>query len=365
MFNLRDWGANLWESASRTERRVIALILILDVALLPYATEIPFTRILDTPITSYQATLVYPVAMFVLMALGLNIVVGKSGLLDLGYVAFFAIGAYTMGILGTVTGLNTWEILPIGIALAMLSGLILGLPALRLRGDYLAIVTLGFGEIVRIIALNVHQTGGPNGVVGIPNPPPILGQTFQLEDHAAYFWVVFVMILLVIWMVRRFSVRRPGRAWEAIRQDEDVAALMGVNLLVYKLWSFSIGAAVGGGAGVIYASKVMFIAPDMFTFNVSVLILACVVFGGMGNMWGVILGASILAYLPERIRFISNSRQIVFGLVLLLIMNLRPDGLLPRKKRERLASKDLASEVLASKDFDPALASTGKPGEKR
>ena len=340
MLNIRDKGAAIWEKWNRPQRVTFALVMIFFVALLPYAGEFPLTSFLNTPITSYQATLVYPVAMFVLMALGLNIVVGKSGLLDLGYVAFFAIGAYTMGILGTTTGLNTWEILPIGIGLAMLSGLILGLPALRLRGDYLAIVTLGFGEIVRIIALNLTQTGGPNGVVGIPNPPPIFGQKFELDDHAAYFWVIFVMIMLVIWMVRRFTVRRPGRAWEAIRQDEDVAALMGVNLLVYKLWSFSIGAAIGGAAGVIYASKVMFIAPDMFTFNVSVLILACVVFGGMGNMWGVILGASILAYLPERIRFISNSRQLVFGMVLLVIMNVRPDGLLPRKKREKIRQKE-------------------------
>lgn len=340
MLNIRDKGAAIWEKWNRPQRVTFALVLIFFVALLPYAGEFPLTSFLNTPITSYQATLVYPVAMFVLMALGLNIVVGKSGLLDLGYVAFFAIGAYTMGILGTTTRLNTWEILPIGIGLAMLSGLILGLPALRLRGDYLAIVTLGFGEIVRIIALNLKQTGGPNGVVGIPNPPAIFGQNFALDDHAAYFWVIFVMIMLVIWMVRRFTVRRPGRAWEAIRQDEDVAALMGVNLLVYKLWSFSIGAAIGGAAGVIYASKVMFIAPDMFTFNVSVLILACVVFGGMGNMWGVILGASILAYLPERIRFISNSRQLVFGMVLLVIMNVRPDGLLPRKKREKIKQKE-------------------------
>ena len=340
MINIRDKGAAIWEKWNRPQRVTFALVMIFFVALLPYAGEFPLTSFLNTPITSYQATLVYPVAMFVLMALGLNIVVGKSGLLDLGYVAFFAIGAYTMGILGTTTGLNTWEILPIGVGLAMLSGLILGLPALRLRGDYLAIVTLGFGEIVRIIALNLTQTGGPNGVVGIPNPPSIFGQKFSLDDHAAYFWVIFIMIMLVIWMVRRFTVRRPGRAWEAIRQDEDVAALMGVNLLVYKLWSFSIGAAIGGAAGVIYASKVMFIAPDMFTFNVSVLILACVVFGGMGNMWGVILGASILAYLPERIRFISNSRQLVFGMVLLVIMNVRPDGLLPRKKREKIRQKE-------------------------
>ena len=340
MINLRDKGASTWEKWDRPKRVTFVMVIIVLVGLLPYAGAFPLTNFLDTPITSYQAVLVYPIAMFVLMALGLNIVVGKSGLLDLGYVAFFAIGAYTMGILGTITGLNTWEILPIGIALAMLSGLLLGLPALRLRGDYLAIVTLGFGEIVRIIALNLTQTGGPNGIVGIPNPPPILGQKFELDDHAGYFWIIFIMILLVIWTVRRFTVRRPGRAWEAIRQDEDVAALMGVNLLVYKLWSFSIGASIGGAAGVIYASKVMFIAPDMFTFNVSVLILACVVFGGMGNMWGVILGASILAYLPERIRFISNSRQLVFGMVLLVIMNVRPDGLLPRKKREKIKHRE-------------------------
>jgi branched-chain amino acid transport system permease protein len=277
--------------------------------------------------------------MFILMALGLNIVVGKSGLLDLGYVAFFAIGAYTQGILSTLYGWNTWEIMPFGIGFAMLAGVILGLPALRLRGDYLAIITLGFGEIVRLVAINMSVTGGPNGIPGIPNPPSIFGLKFDLMHPQIYFWLVVVMILLVVWMVRRFTVRRPGRAWEAIRQDEDVAALMGVNTLVYKLWSFVIGAAVGGAAGVLYASKVAVISPDMFKFDVSILILACVVFGGIGNIWGVIMGAAILAYLPERIRFISESRQLVFGAVLILMMNLRPDGLLPRKKREKITEK--------------------------
>jgi branched-chain amino acid transport system permease protein len=154
-----------------------------------------------------------------------------------------------------------------------------------------------------------------------------------------YFWLVLVMILLVVWMIRRFTVRRPGRAWEAIRQDEDVAALMGVNTLVYKLWSFVIGAAVGGAAGVLYASKVMVISPDMFKFDVSVLILACVVFGGIGNIWGVIIGGVVLGYLPDRIRFISDARLLVFGLVLVVVMNFRPDGLLPRKKREKAIVK--------------------------
>ena len=338
-FNLRDKGAEIWAGWSRPVRTIFVLLMIFLVGLLPFAASWGPTSFLNTPITSFQNVLVYPVGMFILMALGLNIVVGKSGLLDLGYVAFFAIGAYTQGILSTLYGWNTWEIMPFGIGFAMVAGVILGLPALRLRGDYLAIITLGFGEIVRLVAINMSVTGGPNGIPGIPNPPSIFGLKFDLMHPQIYFWLVVVMILLVVWMVRRFTVRRPGRAWEAIRQDEDVAALMGVNTLIYKLWSFVIGAAVGGAAGVLYASKVAVISPDMFKFDVSILILACVVFGGIGNIWGVIMGAAILAYLPERIRFISESRQLVFGAVLILMMNLRPDGLLPRKKREKITEK--------------------------
>jgi len=338
-FNLRDKGADIWAGWSRPVRTIFVLSMIVLVGLLPYAASWGPTSFLNTPITSFQNVLVYPVGMFILMALGLNIVVGKSGLLDLGYVAFFAIGAYTQGILSTLYGWNTWEIMPFGIGFAMVAGVILGLPALRLRGDYLAIITLGFGEIIRIVAINLSITGGPNGIPGIPNPPSIFGLKFDLMHPQIYFWLVVVMILLVVWMVRRFTVRRPGRAWEAIRQDEDVAALMGVNTLIYKLWSFVIGAAVGGAAGVLYASKVAVISPDMFKFDVSILILACVVFGGIGNIWGVIMGAAILAYLPERIRFISEARQLVFGAVLILMMNMRPDGLLPRKKREKITEK--------------------------
>ena len=338
-FNLRDKGAEIWAGWSRPVRTIFVLLMIFLVGLLPFAASWGPTSFLNTPITSFQNVLVYPVGMFILMALGLNIVVGKSGLLDLGYVAFFAIGAYTQGILSTLYGWNTWEIMPFGIGFAMVAGVILGLPALRLRGDYLAIITLGFGEIIRIVAINLSITGGPNGIPGIPNPPSIFGLKFDLMHPQIYFWLVVVMILLVVWMVRRFTVRRPGRAWEAIRQDEDVAALMGVNTLIYKLWSFVIGAAVGGAAGVLYASKVAVISPDMFKFDVSILILACVVFGGIGNIWGVIMGAAILAYLPERIRFISEARQLVFGAVLILMMNMRPDGLLPRKKREKITEK--------------------------
>jgi branched-chain amino acid transport system permease protein len=336
MINLRDKGAQVWEKWNRGTRTLFVLVVIALATLMPFAATWGPTSFLNTPITSFQDVLVYPVGMFILMALGLNIVVGKSGLLDLGYVAFFAIGAYTQAIMSTMLDWNTWEILPFGIIFAMISGVILGLPALRLRGDYLAIITLGFGEIVRIVALNSVSTGGPNGIAGIPNPPAIAGLQFDYMHPQSYFWLVIFMILLVVWMVRRFTVRRPGRAWEAIRQDEDVAALMGVNTLVYKLWAFVIGAAVGGAAGVIYASKAMVISPDMFKFDVSVMILACVVFGGIGNIWGVILGAGILAYLPDRFRFLTDARQLVFGAVLIIMMNLRPDGLLPRKKREKI-----------------------------
>ena len=330
-FNLRDRGADIWDKASAPGRMAIAGAVMLFAICLPFLGG----TFLNTPISSYEAVLVYPVGLFVLMALGLNIVVGKSGLLDLGYVAFFAIGAYTMAILGTHTGLNFWEILPIGIGLAMLSGVILGLPTLRLRGDYLAIVTLGFGEIVRIVALNTMAIGGPNGIANIPTPPKFLSLEYTLQNQKAYYWTVLLLIFLVIWMIRRLSTRRPGRAWESIRQDEDVADLMGVRTLNYKIWAFAIGAAIGGAGGVVFAAKSMFVAPEMFTLNTSILILACVVFGGMGNIWGVITGAVILAYLPERIRFISDARLLIFGLTLVIMMNLRADGILPRKKREK------------------------------
>ena len=179
-FNLRDKGAAIWAGWSRPIRTVFVLSVVTLVGLLPFAATWGPTSFLNTPITSFENVLVYPVGMFVLMALGLNIVVGKSGLLDLGYIAFFAIGAYSQAILSTLHGWNTWQILPFGILFAMFSGLLLGLPALRLRGDYLAIITLGFGEIVRIVFLNLSVTGGPNGIAGIPNPPTIFGFEFNL-----------------------------------------------------------------------------------------------------------------------------------------------------------------------------------------
>jgi len=334
MINLRDKGAEFWERSNRPVRILTVFATLAVIASLPYAGN----TFLQTPIAAFDAVLVYPMGIFILMALGLNVVVGKSGMLDLGYVAFFAVGAYTMAILSTRTGLNTWEIMPIGIAAAMVAGVLLAIPTLRLRGDYLAIVTLGFGEIVRVSALNSESIGGALGIAGIPFPPG-LGFEYQLLDQKYFYWTILVMILLVIWVIRRLTVRRPGRAWESIRQDEDAAELMGVSTYKYKIWAFVFGAAIGGGAGVFYASRSMVIAPDNFTLNTSILILACVVFGGMGNIWGVIVGATILGYLPDRFRFLSDARLLLFGLVLVIFMNLRPEGILPRKKREKAIVK--------------------------
>ncbi|MEY2722534.1 MAG: branched-chain amino acid ABC transporter permease [Actinobacteria bacterium] len=335
MINLRDAGATWWEGASKLKRRLLVVSIILFVYALPFLNN----PIINTPGSMFESVLFYPIGMFVLLSIGLNIVVGKSGLLDLGFVAFFAIGAYTMGVLGTRTNLNFWEILPIAMGLSMLSGVLLGAPALRLRGDYLAIVTLGFGEIVRIIAVNEEFIGGARGIAGIPTPPDLFGMKFEILNPKPYYWLLVTMILLTYWAVRRMSVRRPGRAWDAIRQDDDVAQLMGVPTFKYKVWAFVLGAAVGGAGGCLYATQILSIVPDQFSLNVSILVLACVVFGGIGNPFGVMVGATILAYLPERIRFLTQPRQLVFGIVLVLIMNLRPDGILPRKKREKFESE--------------------------
>jgi branched-chain amino acid transport system permease protein len=328
--NLRDRGAEYWERSPKWRRVAMAISFIAFFYALPFLNN----PLINTPGSDFQSVLFYPVGMYVLMAIGLNIVVGKSGLLDLGYVAFFAIGAYTMAILGTKTSLNFWEILPIGVGLAMLSGVLLGTPTLRLRGDYLAIVTLGFGEIVRIFAVNTDAIGGSRGVAGIPTPPDLFNAKFTILDPKPYYWLLLTFTLLIIWVVRRMAARRPGRAWDAIRQDDDVAQLMGINTRKYKVWAFVLGAAVAGVGGVIYASQIMSIVPDQFSLNISILILACVVFGGIGNVWGVILGAVLLAFTPERIRFLSQPRILVFGIALVVMMNLRPDGILPKKKRE-------------------------------
>jgi branched-chain amino acid transport system permease protein len=334
-FNLRTKFGDWWEGANSAQRTIFRIVLIGVFFALPMLNN----PIIDTPDTSFDSVLFYPLIMFSLMAVGLNVVVGKSGILDLGYVAFFAIGAYTQAIFSNRTSLNFWETLPFAMAFAMLAGVILGLPALRLRGDYLAIITLGFGEIVRIVAVNTEAIGGSSGLTDIEGPTAIFGMEFTVSDPRPYYWLTLTMLLIVIWGVIRLSHRKPGRAWEAIREDEDVAEFMGVATLKYKLWAFVIGGAIGGLAGAVYASQIRSIQPELFTLNLSIMILACVVFGGMGNIWGVIVGAVMLGYIPEKLRFLSDYRIIFFGLLMVVMMNIRPNGLLPRQKREKFQEK--------------------------
>jgi branched-chain amino acid transport system permease protein len=287
------------------------------------------------------------VIIFVLVALGLNVVVGLAGLLDLGYVGFYAVGAYVTAILTSAHGNLPWLLsLPIAVVVSMLFGVVLGAPTLRLRGDYLAIVTLGFGEIIRLTAKNMDWLGASRGISNIKKPPSILGLKFGVLDPKPYYYLGLTLVLIVVFVLHRLEYSRVGRAWVAIREDEDAAELMGVHTFKFKLWAFTIGAAVGGLAGVHYAGKVGFINPDNFPLQLSILFLAAVVLGGSGNMYGAILGGILVAYVPERLRNFADKRVFVFGVVLVLMMVFRPEGILPKrvgdehKKRRRSAQKE-------------------------
>jgi branched-chain amino acid transport system permease protein len=322
---VRDW----WAHAPHWQRYAVYLGLIVFALILPA----PWIGTFMSPQSDWTTVLFYPIGTYILLAVGLNIVVGQAGMLDLGFVAFFAIGGYTLAYFGTKHGLTFWATLVMGIVLAAVSGVILGAPTLRLRGDYLAIVTLGFGEIVRITANNTDEIGGARGITNVPHPPPLFGMEFLL-DPAPYYYLIVVAIALVIIFSVRLQKSRVGRAWAAIREDEDAAELMGVPTFKFKLLAFAIGAMIGGLAGGIYASKAIFIEPNTFPFILSATILAAVVLGGAGNLPGVILGAFVIAWLPERFRFLAEYRILLFGAVLVLMMALRPEGLLPSRQRK-------------------------------
>ena len=323
-----------WRSLPSVVRYLCMAAFVAFLVILPMI-QVP---LLNTPDVDFPTLLFDKIGLYILMGLGLNVVVGKAGLLDLGYVAFFAIGGYTMAQIGTLLGWSFWVILPIGMLVAMSFGVVLGLPTLRLRGDYLAIVTLGFGEIVRITALNTDWLGAARGITDIPWPEAIGPLSFEdVLDPKPYYWLLLATIILVIWLLKRLDRSRVGRAWEAIREDEDAAELMGVQTLKYKLWAFAIGAGIGGLGGVMFSAKVGFISPGYFPLNLSIMFIAIVVLGGSGNIPGVVLGAFAISYLPERLRGFSEYRVLMFGAALVLMMNLRPEGLLPRRKRGRVA----------------------------
>jgi len=348
------------------------MLLAVALALLPFLVDAglgrSWVRVLDLAL------------LYIMLALGLNIVVGYAGLLDLGYVAFYAVGAYLWALLASPQfGLHWpfWAMLPLGAGVAALFGVLLGTPTLRLRGDYLAIVTLGFGEIIRIFLNNlnapVNITNGPQGITLI-DPVAVGGLQFSgtqtlfgisFSSTHLYYYLFLLLALAVIFISLRLENSRLGRAWAAIREDEIAAAAMGINVRNVKLLAFALGAAFGGIAGGLFAGFQGFVSPESFNLLESIMILCMIVLGGMGHIPGVILGAVLLTVLPEALRYVgdvqrellgrivvdpADLRMLLFGLALVLMMLFRPEGLWPssRRKREFHESGGVAEQGNAS-----------------
>lgn len=291
--------------------------------------------------STYQTNIMITALMYVMLGLGLNIVVGVAGLLDLGYVAFYAVGAYSYALLNLHFGIGFWTALPIGALLAATFGILLGFPVLRLRGDYLAIVTLGFGEIIRLILENWNEfSQGPSGISNIPRPG-FFGIDLSLDQSITYlYYLMIVLVIFTIFVVNRLQNSRIGRAWFALREDEIACQAMGIDKTRTKLTAFALGATWAGMVGVIFAAKTTFINPASFSFLESAIILCIVVLGGMGSIIGVILGAFILILLPEYLRPFSDYRMLVFGAILVMMMVFRPQGLISNIRRTYTFSKE-------------------------
>jgi branched-chain amino acid transport system permease protein len=329
--------------------------------LLPYLADVPFigpqvvTQGIDWP------SALFNMSYYVLLALGLNVVVGFAGLLDLGYVGFFAVGALTVAVLTSPdSALHTrWQwvaAVPVAIALALLSGLVLGWPTLRLRGDYLAIVTLGFAEIIRQTADSSPFLRGDRGFTQLPHPPGRNADgsaLFGVRDATPYFWLGLSVVILVIIGARNLERSRVGRSWLAIREDEEAAEVMGVRTVRFKLWAFAIGASIGGLGGVMFAGEQGFMNSSTFQLLFSILVLAGVVMGGSGNIVGAIVGGALVSYVPDRLRGIEIAgtdafqyRFLIFGVLIIVIMIFRPQGLIASRRRAA-ELKDRAKEVVA------------------
>ncbi len=286
----------------------------------------------------YAHDVAISVLVYIILGLGLNIVVGLAGLLDLGYIAFFGVGAYTYALLSVHFGLSFWLCLPIAGCFSALAGCIIGYPTLRMRGDYLAIVTLGFGEIVRIVINNwMSLTNGPNGILGIKSPGIYWFKNGSFEhmlmnNLEQLYFIILGLAAFTVLAVYRINYSRIGRAFEAVREDQTAAELMGVNTLRLKLLAYALGAVFGGLAGTFFAARMKFVSPESFTFIESAMVLAMVVLGGMGSIPGVILGSLALIALPEVFRGFELYRMFVFGGVMALMMLFRPMGLWPAKR---------------------------------
>lgn len=369
---LRPWLSGYWQRAKQRlpvvelpaldlsrhpQRSRFWLLLVLGLALL-----FPFL-VSRSAVDIATLTLIY-----VMLGLGLNVVVGLAGLLDLGYVGFYAVGAYSYALLNSYLGFSFWEALPIAGLLAALFGFLLGFPVLRLRGDYLAIVTLGFGEIIRILLLNLTEiTGGPNGIGQIPKPTlfglefnrtvkdggwetfhQFFGLPYSGDSKVIFLYLMALLLVLLTLLVAYRLLRMPlGRAWEALREDEIACRSLGLNPTIIKLTAFTIGATFAGFAGSFFAARQGFISPESFTFIESAIILAIVVLGGMGSQVGVILAAVVMTVLPELARQFDEYRMLLFGLMMVLMMVWRPQGLLPMQ-RPHLSLPDSPEEPQAA-----------------
>ena len=328
----RSWAQRLSDDPILSRRLLMVAAL----------AALVFPWLVSTGQNFYHVNIMVSALIFVVLGLGLNITVGLAGLLDLGYIAFFAVGAYTYALLSKNFDLGFWTCLPLGGIMGMFFGLVLGFPILRLRGDYLAIVTLGFGSITKIVLENSDVLfGGAAGIAGIPRPD-LFGLVLDGREKSLYsYYIVLALVALTVFVTNRLKNSRIGWAWMALREDEIACVAMGVDMARTKLSAYALGAFWAGLVGVIFAAHNNFINPDSFTFMDSAMILAMVVLGGMGSILGVIIAALALKLLPEYLRAFAEYRMLVFGAVMVLMMIFRPQGLISglRRKYEYDVSK--------------------------
>jgi branched-chain amino acid transport system permease protein len=316
MAGIEDRIADVLED--RSKRAAVFAALVLTAVLVPSVGS------------NYTLEILTNSFLYIVLCLGLNIIVGYAGLLDLGFAAFFAVGAYSVGILTSKFGWNFWLAIPPALLLTVVVRVVIGAPTLRLRSDYLAIVTLGAGEMIRIIARNMKDlTGGASGLIGIQRPS-ILG--LELNQISHYYYIFLILAILAVFASDRLENSRLGRAWKYVRDDEDAAEAMGIDRVAVKLSAYIIGALFAGLAGCFYAAKMTAISPETFQFMQSIMILVAVVLGGMGKIAGMVVGALAMVLFPEIFREIGSMRMLVFGVILIVMMIFRPQGLWPDRR---------------------------------
>jgi branched-chain amino acid transport system permease protein len=364
-------AAEWWNARSRPQQWamlliVVALAYLLPIINPPFITTEPGN---DWPIACFQ------MALYALIAVGLNVVVGYAGLLDLGYVAFFAVGSYVAAMLTSPDSPflhipYLWTV-PVAMAVTMFFGVVLGVPTLRLRGDYLAIVTLGFGEIVRILATIIPAMKGQVGFQNVGHPPGVAQAAhgahkaipiFSNSNGTPWYWLALTIIILVLLLVGNLERSRVGRAWVAIREDEDAAEIMGVPVFKYKVWAFAIGAAIGGLSGALNSGQVGFVNNQSFGIQASILFLAAVVLGGAGNKVGAIIGGAIVAYIPLRFTAIAPYKYLIFGVALVVLMIFRAGGILPARQKLLAYGKSVYVRVAKPNGQPPSGEATSKEG---